>query len=364
MSLKSKLKLFGAYFFRWFGFSIEPDLRIIGNPNRDSPVLLTCNFNLTVNRVLKEIKDLDCYLLIAPSNGINVWCGACGEDFKTDSVISIIKTSGINDLVSHRTLILPQLGAPGLEPIEIKKKTGWNAKFGPVYARDIPAYVHNNFEKIDMNQSEVRFPISKRLEMANLYLFSLFILFSTFYWITSIFLPFLDLFLYLDSILILIIVINGSLLILPSFKTKTGKVKVWIYEVVILILILFFSLFLIYNIFFLIWNITLSILITLVMSEDFHGLTPTYKSELGEKTWKKGKDKMKFLFGEYKLQPYGIINLEREKCIGCKMCIEVCPRNVYFFNTRENKVDIKYSEKCINCNACVKQCLAHCLMII
>jgi len=363
MNLKKTFILFTAYFFRWVGFSIEPGLIKVGNPTKESPVLLTCNFILTVKRVLKHIKNLDCYLLIAPSKGINVWCGACGNDFNTDSVISIIKTSGINNLISHRTLILPQLSAPGIDPVLIKRKIKWDAKFGPVYAKDIPEYIKNNFHKTK-TQKEVKFPISKRIEIANLYFFNLFILFSAIYWITAIFLPFLDFFLYLNSILLLIIIIYGSLLILPSITTRTGKIKVWIYESILSSLIMIFFLFLMYNLFYLIWNIVLSILIAMIIAEDFHGLTPIYKSELGAKIWTKGSDKMKFLFSEYKLQPYGKIYIEREDCIGCMNCIEVCPRNVYIFNEHDKKVDLKFPEKCINCNACVNRCLAYCLTLL
>jgi NAD-dependent dihydropyrimidine dehydrogenase PreA subunit len=99
------------------------------------------------------------------------------------------------------------------------------------------------------------------------------------------------------------------------------------------------------------------------MSEDFHGLTTIYKSELGVKTWKKGNERMKFLFSEYKLQPYYQIILKRSLCIGCRVCIEVCPRNIYEFDEIDKKVNLKNPENCINCNACTKRCLAKCLEI-
>lgn len=363
MRVKDSIKLGLSYFFRWTGFPVEPTLIKVGNPTSRSPVLLTCNFILTVKRVLKAIKNLDCYLLIAPSKGINVWCGACGDDFRTDSVLSILKTSGIDDLVSHRTLILPQLSAPGIDPIIIKKKAGWNVKFGPVYAKDIPSFIDQKFSKSE-SQRIVRFPPSHRIEMATLYFFILIVFVSTIYWISAIFLPILSLFLYLDTILIFIIIIYGSMLILPSIPTETGKTKVWIYEGIILLLIVIFNLFIIFDLLYLIWNIISSLLITIIMAEDFHGLTPIYKSELGAKTWNKGGEKMKFLFGEYNLQPYGQIIIKRDKCIGCEVCIEVCPRNLYIFDEKDKKVDLRNYEKCINCNACVKRCLAQCLEII
>lgn len=363
MTIKKALNLFGGYFFRWVGFPIEPDLIKIGNPDKKSPVFLTCNFSITVKRVLKALKGLDCYLLIAPSKGINVWCGACGDDFTTDSVISIIKISGINELVDHRMLILPQLSAPGIDPLVIKKKLGWDVNFGPVYAKDIQHYVKNNFIKTK-NMREVKFSFSKRLEIANMYFFTLFLLFNIGFWIASIFFRALDVFLFLDSIVILIIVIYGALIILPSIKTKTGRLKTLIFEGIVLIIIVLFYIFVFPKVFYLVWNIISSLIFALILIEDFNGLTPIYKSELGEKTWKKGDKEMKFLGMSMKLQPYGTIKLEREKCIGCKVCIEVCPRNLYRFNENDKKIDLYNPQNCINCNACVKRCLANCLEIL
>ncbi|MFW9989231.1 MAG: HgcAB-like fusion protein [Candidatus Odinarchaeota archaeon] len=363
MTIKKVLNLFGGYFFRWVGFSTEPDLIKIGNPDNKSPVFLTCNFSITVKRVLKALRNLDCYLLIAPSKGINVWCGACGDDFTTDSVVSIIKTSEINDLVAHRTLILPQLSAPGIDPLIIKKELGWDVKFGPVYAKNIQNYVNNNFIKTE-HMRKIKFTITKRLEMANIYFFTIFLLFNIGFWIASIFFRSLDVFLFLDSSAILIIVIYGALIILPSIKTKTGKLKILIFEGIVLIIIILFYIFVFPNVFYLVWNIISSLLFALILIEDFHGLTPIYKSELGEKTWKNGNKEMKFIGMKIKLQPYGIIKLEREKCIGCKVCIEVCPRNLYRFNENDKKIDLYHPENCINCNACVKRCLGKCLEIL
>ncbi len=363
MSIKRALNLFGGYFFRWVGFSTEPDLIKVGNPNKESPVFLTCNFSITVKRVLKALNGLDCYLLIAPSKGINVWCGACGDDFNTDSIISIIKTSGINELVNHRKLILPQLSAPGIDPLIIKKELGWDLKFGPIYAKDIQNYVKNDFNKTE-KMREIKFTISKRIEMANMYFFTIFLILVLGFCIYAIIIATFDILLFLDSLVILAIIIYGALIILPSVKTKTGRPKALIFEAILIVLIIFFNIFIIPNLFYLIWNIIISLVISLILIEDFNGLTPIYKSELGEKTWKKGEKEMKFMGMKIKLQPYGNIKLEREKCIGCKVCIEVCPRNLYKFNENDKKVDLLNSENCINCNACVKRCLAHCLELI
>jgi NAD-dependent dihydropyrimidine dehydrogenase PreA subunit len=362
MSVKKGLKLVGAYVFRWIGFSTEPRLIEVGTPTPEDPVFLTCNFNLTVKRVLKAMDGMDCYLLVAPSNGINVWCGACGDEFDTNSVLSILKTSGIEERVSHRNLILPQLSAPGIDPQVIKEKTGWNAEFGPVRAKDIPTFVKNGFEKTP-KQREVNFPIFKRIEMGNLYFLSLLVLLSPVYWILSLFLPFLTLLLYFSSVLISIGVIHGSIIVLPSISSRPGKWKVLIYEFIIIGLILSFNFLIWFNFLCLFWNIILSLVLSLLMMEDLHGLTPIYKSELGERKWKKGETKMSFLFDEFDLQAYGDIVIQREKCIGCKACINVCPRLVFKLNDEDKKADLLYPNKCINCHACVNRCLADCLKI-
>ena len=59
-------------------------------------------------------------LLVANSRGINIWCSTAGGHFTNHSVISVVKTSGIEDLVDHRKLVLPQLGATGLNHKELK----------------------------------------------------------------------------------------------------------------------------------------------------------------------------------------------------------------------------------------------------
>ena len=55
----------------------------IGNPDRDSPVLVTCNFYITVRRMMRLLRGLDLWLLVADSKGVNVWCAAGAEEFNT-----------------------------------------------------------------------------------------------------------------------------------------------------------------------------------------------------------------------------------------------------------------------------------------
>jgi CO dehydrogenase/acetyl-CoA synthase gamma subunit (corrinoid Fe-S protein) len=110
--------------FRFFPFPTRTGLRVIGWPGTEAPVFVTCDFDLTVRRVLHDLAGLGCYLLVADSRGINVWCASGGGIFNAHSVISMLKTSRIAEQVSHRTMILPQLSAPGIDVARLKAETG------------------------------------------------------------------------------------------------------------------------------------------------------------------------------------------------------------------------------------------------
>ena len=46
--------------------------------------------------------------------------------------------------------------------------------------------------------------------------------------------------------------------------------------------------------------------------------------------------------------------VEREKCVGCGRCTEVCPGNLLFL--REGTARIRDVRDCWGCTACVKEC--------
>jgi len=45
------------------------------------------------------------------------------------------------EVVDHRNLVLPQLGATGVAAHEVKRATGFSVRYGPVRARDIGAFL-------------------------------------------------------------------------------------------------------------------------------------------------------------------------------------------------------------------------------
>ena len=56
----------------------------------------------------------------------------------------------------------------------------------------------------------------------------------------------------------------------------------------------------------------------------------------------------------------GKISYERDKCIGCQLCIKVCSPGAIEFLKEEKKIKI-YVSRCIFCSQCNDICPVHCL---
>ena len=55
------------------------------------------------------------------------------------------------------------------------------------------------------------------------------------------------------------------------------------------------------------------------------------------------------------------LSLDAEKCIGCGMCIEVCPHSV--FKMIDKKAVIKDKDACMECGACSKNCPVNAIIV-
>jgi hypothetical protein len=122
-------------------YAVEPGLYSVGNPDENSPVLVSANYKLTFDTLRKNLAGIDCRLLILDTKGVNVWCAAGKGTFGTDELVSRIQQSGLSETVAHRNLILPQLGAVGVNAHEVRKQTGFSVVYGPVRASDIKAFL-------------------------------------------------------------------------------------------------------------------------------------------------------------------------------------------------------------------------------
>ena len=141
---------------------IPPGLYAFGNPTSDSPVLATANYKLTVDALRREVGDHNLWVLVLDTKGINVWCAAGKGTFGTDELVNRIEELQLSQLVNHREIVLPQLGAPGVAAHEIKKRTDFSVRYGPIRASDLPRFFDNG-SVVTKDMRQVRFPFGRRL---------------------------------------------------------------------------------------------------------------------------------------------------------------------------------------------------------
>jgi hypothetical protein len=145
-------------------YRVDPGLYAIGEPNRESPVFVTANYKLTFDLLRRAISSLDGWILVLDTLGINVWCAAGKGTFGTDELVDRIEASGLADIVSHRRLIIPQLGAPGIAAHEVKKRSGFQVVYGPVRAGDLPLFLKQGL-KAESRMRTKDFRLKERLSL-------------------------------------------------------------------------------------------------------------------------------------------------------------------------------------------------------
>lgn len=162
LSRRDRLGTIGARsgFFR-NNYKLIPGLYCTGNPGKHSPVLATANYKLSFDALRKELTGIDAWILVLDTRGINVWCAAGKGTFSTAEVAYQIQRAGLAEIVSHREIILPQLGAVGVAALELKKSSGFRGIFGPVLARDIPKFLRNG-KVADEAMRTITFPLAHR----------------------------------------------------------------------------------------------------------------------------------------------------------------------------------------------------------
>ncbi len=254
----------------------------------------------------------------------------------------MLKTSGIEKLVEHKKVILPQLAATGIETKVILSKTGWRIIWGLVYAKDIPEFLNKNLNSTP-DMRNVKFPPLQRIEMAVAWAFPI-----------SLIVAFIIFFFWKEDILLLTLLIwILSFLIFISFpmyshllNVKTKRIGfvffdfgrggfqliLWVTFIAVLSIATIFSGNFSWQLM-IHWSF-LSLLVILILSFDLVGSTPIYKSGLHE-------DRL--------LDVY----LDLEKCKGAGFCEQVCPKNSYDVDKTLRKATRPRAELCVQCGACI-----------
>jgi len=145
---------------------IEPGLYKSGNPNRNSPIIVTANYEYTYIKVMRDLKGLDAWVLCVDSDGINVWCAARGDDFGNNQLFEAVETTNITTITDTRTLILPQLSAGGVSIPQLPKKSeGFPFKitFGPVWSKHLPQFIKEKPGRKSDKMKIAKFSLSHRI---------------------------------------------------------------------------------------------------------------------------------------------------------------------------------------------------------
>jgi len=144
------------------GYRVAPGLYSVGKPGAESPVLVTANYKLSFDSLRRELGAIDAWILVLDTRGVNVWCAAGKKTFSTAEIIRQVKRTGLERLVAHRELILPQLGAPGVSSGAVQKGCGFKVIWGPIRARDLQGFLTNG-RRADTGMRQLSFTLGERI---------------------------------------------------------------------------------------------------------------------------------------------------------------------------------------------------------
>ena len=317
--------------FRLFPLPEPVALYMVGNPNDKSAVIVTGNYELTVRRVAKALQELDCWLLICDSRGINVWCSSLSGHFSEKNIIYAIELTHLSKYVSHKKLILPQLCAPGVDIEVIRQKTEFVSLLGPAYIENIKDFLNNNRDEPELRK--VRFDIRQRIEMA-----------AGSPIILAVVLIFIYLFIDLSKLLFILPIIYFiavvHAIIYPYRPIK--RIPLWSFLYSLGVTGVIIGTILLAKSFNFGWSIGIAITIGIgvfYLINEFEGWSPLVKYNL--KSIYKGVETPE-------------ITVNEEFCIGCRLCFQVCPKGVFIIENAKAKVLDR--KECIDCSACYNRC--------
>jgi NAD-dependent dihydropyrimidine dehydrogenase PreA subunit len=327
----ARLRGFLQTAFRMAPWPTEPGLRSVGQPGESSPVIVTCNYDLTVRRVLRALEGLDAWLVVAPSKGINVWCAASGGHLGTHQVVTALKTSGVGERVSHRRAILPQLSATGVEARDVSQRCGWKVRFGPVYAEDLPRFLAGGGRRGTKTEAmrRIRFGARDRLEMATSW-----------------------------GVPAALLVGGAALLLHPAFALPLAALalvlatavfaiydrlpgpRLWVFGGLAVAVALAATAGAGGGVAALATAAASAAVLAAVFTFDYPGSTPIQGgSHFEEHAWR--------------------VVLDGERCDGVYSCWEVCPRTCYekpADTGDDHRIALSHPERCVRCGACLVQC--------
>ncbi|MFC1787109.1 acetyl-CoA decarbonylase/synthase complex subunit gamma [Halobacteriota archaeon] len=129
--------------------AVDAGLRRFGNPDENSPVIMTTNFALTYYTVASDIESagVDCYLLVIDTEGLGVEVSVAGGQLDAFKAVDAIKKSGIEEEVKHRKIIIPGLSARISGDLEIQ--SAWDVLVGPRDSSSIKDFIEKKWNVVN-----------------------------------------------------------------------------------------------------------------------------------------------------------------------------------------------------------------------
>jgi len=126
--------------------AVEPGIKVFGQPDENSPVMMTTNFALTYYTVASDIEQsgINCYLIVVDTEGLAVDSSVAGRKLTAEKVAETIKQMKAEEKVKHRKLIIP--GKAARLSGEIQELSGWEVLVGPRDSSEIPKFLQEKWQ--------------------------------------------------------------------------------------------------------------------------------------------------------------------------------------------------------------------------
>ena len=167
----------GSWKARWgigrMSYLVPPGLYAIGVPTADDPVLVTANYKMSFDMVRRVLGGRNVWLLVLEAYGINVWCAAGKGTFGTGELVRRVRAVRLAEVVNHRRLVVPLLGAAGICAQEVQRRTQFKVRYATIRASDLPAYLDNGMSATE-EMRELTFTAAERLTLVPIEMISAF----------------------------------------------------------------------------------------------------------------------------------------------------------------------------------------------
>jgi acetyl-CoA decarbonylase/synthase complex subunit gamma len=127
--------------------TVEEKAYEIGNPDENSPILVSTNYALDYFIVSAAIEEADmpAYLCIKDTEGLGVMAAWTSGKFNGEAIAEFFEKHGMQDKVKHRKLIIPGVAKKLVAELE-EELPGWEIILGPLEGSDIPKFLSEEWK--------------------------------------------------------------------------------------------------------------------------------------------------------------------------------------------------------------------------